>query len=85
MCHATDVLFEIPFRLQHRFANLLASGEVNHRGYALSTHQRGQLIRGVFGGEVELNQRTLFIGVYPGLSAEMLAYVTDTITAFARR
>lgn len=36
-------------------------------------------------GADEIMQRTLFVGVYPGLTPEMLAYVIDTISSFARR
>ena len=42
-------------------------------------------IVGSLSGADEVMNRALFVGVYPGLSAEMLAYVADTITAFARR
>jgi len=40
---------------------------------------------GDLSGADEIMQRTLFVGVYPGLTPEMLAYVIATITAFARR
>lgn len=40
---------------------------------------------GDLSGADEIMQRTLFVGVYPGLTPEMLAYVIDTISTFARR
>jgi CDP-4-dehydro-6-deoxyglucose reductase, E1 len=68
---------------RHRIATrqLFAGNLVRQPAYAGVAHRRvGDLARTDF-----VMQNVFWIGVYPGLSAEALAYVAETLHAFVRR
>ena len=58
--HAVDVLLVVPQRLLHGFADLLASGKVDHGVDAFGIEDFGQTLTGARGGDIHAVQAGAF-------------------------